>query len=154
MLSQQQAALQLEQQMRREKEEEKRKKKQKTKLGVYHKAKEQKWAEEEVWFQRLREETQKLRKEEAKKGQGRVKYRKEQLVDKLSRQKEYLEQQAEEERDKEKRLEALRQQVHNYAHTCTYMRDLQTTSFVHRSKFMSPLTPKEYTNTLHLCKHV
>lgn len=121
MLTQQQDALQLEQQTRRE-EEEKRKKKQETtkmKLGVYHKAKEQKWAEEEVWFQRLRAETEKLRKEEARKGQGRVKYRREQLVDKLSRQKEYLEQQAEEERDKEKRLEALRQQVHNYVHTYT-----------------------------------
>ena len=123
MLSQQQAALQLEQQMRREKEEEKRKKKQKAtqmKLSVYQKEKEEKWEEEVVWFQRLREETRKLRKVEAKKGQGRVKYRREQFVEKLSRQKECLEQHAEEEREKEKRLEALREQVRHYNIMCTY----------------------------------
>ena len=52
-----------------------------------------------------------MKREEAIKGQGRVKYRKEQLLNKLSQQKEVLKQKAKEEEEREERLTALRNQV-------------------------------------------
>ena len=110
----QEAALQLEQQALREKEEEKRKKKAakvKLKLHTYHKQQEVARAEEEVWLQRVREEREGVKREEALRGQDRVKYRKEQLLNKLSQQKKLAELKMQEEREREERLNALRQQV-------------------------------------------
>lgn len=112
----QEAALQLEQQAMREREEERRKtrqEKRKVKLRAYHDEKEVRISEEEVWLTKLREESEDLRRESAIRGHTRVRYRREQLVSKLSQQKEILKWKAEEEEQKEQRLEAIRQQVSN-----------------------------------------
>lgn len=110
----QEAALQLEQQALREREEEKRRKKQertKLQLQAYHNEQEARRAEERVWLEGLKEESETIRRAEATRGHGRVKYRRKQLLDKLTQQKVVLEQRAEEEREKEERLATLRQQV-------------------------------------------
>lgn len=108
------AAVQLEEYRQRERDEEREGRKQertKAKLREYRKEKEQKEAEQEAWLEGLKAETEKLRKERAVEGEGRVKYRKELLTNKLHRQQQYLEELAEQERAKERQLAALRQQV-------------------------------------------
>lgn len=110
----QEATLQKQQQLMRDKEEEKRKKKQertKVQLSTYHREKEERQAEEEAWLESLRAETEVLKRERALLDQGRVMYRKKQAVNKISLQKKALAERAEEEREREKRLTALRQQV-------------------------------------------
>lgn len=112
--SEQEAALHLLEQKKRGKEEEKRKlkeKRTKVKLDAYHKAKEQREAEQEAWLESLREETEKLRREKAVEGQKRVQYRTQQHLNKLHRQKQELMERALEEEAREKQLDALRQQV-------------------------------------------
>lgn len=112
--AEQEAGLQLEQQAIREREEEKRKKKQektRLRLQAYHKEQQVKKAEEGVWLEQLREQSESAKRTEAIRGQGRVKYRKEKLLNKLTQQKQVLEQKARDEEAKEQRLAALRQQV-------------------------------------------
>ena len=102
--AEQDAALQLEQQAVREREEEKRKKKQEKtrhRLQAYHKEQQVKKVEEGVWLEKLRAESESAKRAEVIRGQGRVKYRKEQLLNKLTQQKEILEQKARDEEAKE-----------------------------------------------------
>lgn len=80
-------------------------------MQAYHDEQEARKAEEGVWLEGLREEREALKRIEARKGHVRVNYRRKQLQNKLSRQKEVLVQKAKEERDREERLAALRQQV-------------------------------------------
>ena len=118
--TEQEAALHLRELAKREKEEEKRKlkkKRTKVKLDAYHKAKEQREAEQEAWLESLKEETEKLRREKAVEGQKRVHYRAQQHLNKLHRQKQELMERALEEEARERQLDVLRQQVGQYANT-------------------------------------
>ncbi len=108
-------ALLLEQQAAREREERKRRlqrERTKVKLEAYHEEEEERRVEEEAWLARLREETEEMRMERALRGHSRVNFRREQQAKKLSQQMKVLAEREEEEREREKRLEAIRQQVH------------------------------------------
>ncbi|XP_070623754.1 coiled-coil domain-containing protein 148 isoform X2 [Bos indicus] len=106
---------------RREKEEEKEKlwkkkellqrEEKKKEIRKYRADKEQKWQEMEMRGLRHLEELKKLMAEQSVKDRERVKYRQELLEKRLMEKKEVALQEALEEEEREKRLEALRKQV-------------------------------------------
>ncbi|XP_058907544.2 coiled-coil domain-containing protein 148 isoform X2 [Kogia breviceps] len=106
---------------RREKEEEKEKlwkkkellqrEEKKKKIRKYWAEKEQKWQEMEVRDLQRLEELKKLMAEQSVKDRERVKYRQELLEKRLMEKKEVTLQEALEEAEREKRIEALRKQV-------------------------------------------
>ncbi|XP_057407456.1 coiled-coil domain-containing protein 148 isoform X2 [Balaenoptera acutorostrata] len=106
---------------RREKEEEKEKlwkkkellqrKEKKKKIRKYWAKKEQKWQEMEMRDLHRLEELKKLMAEQSVKDRERVKYRQELLEKRLMEKKEVTLQEALEEAEREKRIEALRKQV-------------------------------------------
>ncbi|XP_077010016.1 coiled-coil domain-containing protein 148 isoform X2 [Tamandua tetradactyla] len=106
---------------RREKEKEKEKlwkrkellqrEEKKNKIRKYWAKKEQKWKDMEMRDLRRLEELRKLMAEQTVKDRERVKYRQELLEKRLMEKKEVFLQEAREERERERRLEALRKQV-------------------------------------------
>ena len=96
-----------------EEEEQKRKKEKliKGRLSAYHRSQAEAKARERAWLRQLEEEADLAKREVAVSGRGRVNYRKDQLLDKLSQQNRYLEERKEEEKEKERRLDLLRKQV-------------------------------------------
>ncbi|XP_027624255.1 coiled-coil domain-containing protein 148 [Tupaia chinensis] len=106
---------------RREKEEEKEKRwkkkelmqreEKKNKIRRYWAKKEQKWQEMEMRDLQRLEELKKLMAEQSIKDRERVKYRQELLEKRLMEKKEVALQEAHEEEERERRLEALRKQV-------------------------------------------
>ncbi|XP_055966346.1 coiled-coil domain-containing protein 148 [Sorex fumeus] len=106
---------------RREKQEEKEKmwkkkellqrEEKKEKIRKYWAKKEQKWQEIEMRDLRRLEELKKLMAEQSIKDRERVKYRQELLEKRLMEKKEVALQEAHEEEERERRLEALRKQV-------------------------------------------
>ncbi|XP_047402994.1 coiled-coil domain-containing protein 148 isoform X1 [Sciurus carolinensis] len=106
---------------RREKEEEKEKlwkkkellqrEEKKKKIRKYWAKKEQKWQEMEMRDLQRLEELKKLMAEQSVRDRERVKYRQELLEKRLMEKKEVALQEAHEEEEKERRLEALRKQV-------------------------------------------
>ncbi|XP_049629082.1 coiled-coil domain-containing protein 148 [Suncus etruscus] len=106
---------------RREKEEEKEKlwkkkelsqrEEKKEKIRKYWAKKEQKWQEMEMRDLRRLEELKKVMAEQSVKDRERVKYRQELLEKRLMEKKEVVLQEAHEEEERERRLEALRKQV-------------------------------------------
>ncbi|XP_074192875.1 coiled-coil domain-containing protein 148 isoform X4 [Rhinolophus sinicus] len=107
--------------IRREKEEEKEKlwkkkellqrEEKKKKIRKYRAKKEQKWQEMEMRDLRRLEELKKLMAEQSVKDRERVKYRQELLEKRLMEKREVALQEAHEEEERERRLEALRKQV-------------------------------------------
>lgn len=80
-------------------------------VQLYHEEREEEKEREEAWLGQLREEAEELKREARRRGHDRVVFRQDQLAEKTKQQRLVMEERLECAREKEKRLEALRQQV-------------------------------------------